>query len=110
MITRRSNLIMLWEKITLSKDEIEAGQAGRICEAVEDLAAKNGRREDVALFIDLLPDPAGAFNVYFSPEAAEIASRIVEEHLSIPCNPPARVSVKVLLGKPSAMSLLTKAS
>jgi hypothetical protein len=101
---------MLWERITLTKEEIDAHIVDRIRDDFEGLCSRHGWPEDAALFINLLPDQTGANAIYFTPAAAEIAENIVERYSGIPCNPPPRVSVKLLSGKISAMDLMDEAA
>jgi hypothetical protein len=101
---------MLWERITLTKEEIDADIVERIRGEFEELWSRYGRPEEAALFINLLPDQTGANAIYFTPAAAKIAEDIVDRHSGIPCNPPPRVSVKLLSGKMSAMDLMDEAA
>ena len=101
---------MLWHKLTLNRDQLEAGEKGRVVDAFRQSHSGAGSPRDAALMENILADETGAIDTHFSPAAAAIAQRIIDRFAGIPCNPPPRPQAEVLHGPSSSLDLLDEAA
>jgi hypothetical protein len=97
---------MLWHKVTLNRDQLEAGEKTRILDEFRQLHKDAAEPADAVLMESILPDQLGAIDVYFSPSAATITQHTIDRLAGIPCNPPPRQQVAVIYGSPESLDLL----
>jgi hypothetical protein len=101
---------MVWQKITINKNQLDAGARQHIWDRFSEAHAKAEEPEDAMLLISRFADQTGALEIYFSPRAAELAENIIEEYAGIPCNAPPRSEVDVFYGSGAALDLLDRAA
>jgi hypothetical protein len=90
---------MLWQKITLTKSQIESGAAQQVRSDFDRAYKDAGRPTDASLLVSKTTDPAGDIEIYFSPRAGDIeiyfspragdiAQRLIDSFSGVPCNVP----------------------
>ena len=93
----RQRIVMLWQKITLTKSQIDSGAVQRVRKDFHRAYKDAGLPTDASVFVSKRTDPVGDIAIYFSPQAANIAQGLVDSFAGIPCNPPPASEVDVFV-------------
>lgn len=97
---------MSWFKVTLTHNQVSAGEMLKIPEEFQDLYIASGMPQNMALFCSAEPiSPDELAILYFSPASATIASALISKYSGVPCEAP-KGELPWLAGDKGARSLL----
>ncbi len=87
---------MDWYRLTLSRDQVCAGETHRRKEEFFDAFADAGAPRTMALFQQERED--GCLDLFFTPACAEHAQQLLAEWGCTPCERPSMVGLHLLVG------------
>ena len=90
---------MLWQKITLTKSQIDSGAVQRVRKDFERAYKDAGLPTDASVFVSKRTDPVGDIEIYFSPRAGNIAQGLIDSFAGVPCNAPPASEVEEIAMK-----------
>ena len=88
---------MLWQKITLTKSQIDSGAVQGVRKDFDRAYKDAGLPTDASVFVSKRTDPVGDIEIYFSPRAGNIAQGLIDSFGGVPCNAPPASEVEVFV-------------
>ena len=92
---------MCWYKVTLSREQIVAGEHMRMVEACRPFFMQH-RRRGAAVFTKFLPEFPTSY--FFSPAAVLIAKKVIDDYAGTECPAPMRDELALTFGDAGALS------
>lgn len=87
---------MSWYCMTLSREQVEAGETRQRREAFFDVFADAGAPRTMALFEQ--EQRCGAVDLFFTPVCGEHAAQLLTDWDCTPCERPSMVNLNLLIG------------
>ena len=98
---------MSWFKVSLTNDQVAAGELIKLKEDFMKLYIANNTPEGMALFSGKRErDNQLIYPVYFTPVSLQFAQKLVSSYSGVPCEQPKKEGMSLLVGESADSNLL----